>query len=81
MTILSGIRVYQPYSKRAKTENGHYCTERESDDPSVTFTAANIAQQKAAHNEASRAYLGTRQLNRHSEFSYFKQLIQYILMP
>ena len=29
----------------------------ETDDPTITFTAADIAQQKAAHEEALRQYL------------------------
>ena len=32
-------------------------TAAETDDPTVTFTAADIAQQKAMHNESLRAYL------------------------
>ena len=32
-------------------------TAGESDDPNVTFTAADIAQQKATHEEATRQYL------------------------
>ena len=42
-----------PKRTRAQTVG----TASETDDPSVTFTAADIAQQKATHEEALRLYL------------------------
>jgi len=42
-------------SKRSREDTAS--TEYETDDPKVTFTAADIAQQKATHDEALRAFL------------------------
>ena len=44
-------------------------TASETDDPSVTFTAADIAQQKATHEESLRAYLECQAVNKHFEYS------------
>ena len=44
-----------PASKRTRSQTA--TTERESDKPNMTFTHADITQQKASHEESLRLYL------------------------
>ena len=51
--VVDSTKPAPPKRTRAQTVP----TATETDDPSVTFTAADIAQQKATHDKSLRAYL------------------------